>query len=745
MAEVNKWRTSLNESSFSKKIRENNARESQKNCQLESKGLIAVNDNDLFIWDNASCHLINYNLQNLNEFSERKSRFQVLLCTDSPRFTVDWLVWNITKTHLALWGQLGVTVIELPQKCGKFAEFLGGKDNVACKNVTIGEYYFSTHQNVRLLQVSWHPGSTTDTHVVLLTSDNLVSIYDIMDPDRSVQTVFLGDSEVSYSLSLSHPSPISGALGDCVMSFDFGPSEVVEKKSGSYRASKMDTRTVWPVYCVRGNGDVIIAYTDLSHSPLKLPVQGPLLMKPPAEDNYGTDACSILCLQTTPTVVVITTCDGRLHHCVLLPKDLSEMTLQKILRSPDLFYYQTLRIVEACFGGFFHQFLFQEPCAYRCPDEKLMYVNESVELELSLTTPSLQGAQSLDDIFTCPLRLIKDISSPDKYHCVHAAGVHTVVLPWVNNLQRFCLDEEDEDMLPSHQQSIVEHLICTKPLPNSPPSPVLGLSQVKDTTIGTILIALTSDYDFQCLRLGDMRYITADSGLQSTSRGQAIPSPLRKISREPFDERIRKILQKKTSNPLLKSGSNTQMSQQECFQLLSRATQVFREEYIQKQDLARQEIERRVDMYKVQRSQQEDDIQELQESRNILSNNAEQLAVSCEECKEKSEEILTRIENVMRKLQARIPFLSEAERSMKRELENIEDRLETYQRSLKQLEVKREYQERQIKQSRKCNQPSPVIKGKQMSQLKDVLKQEGDELENLMRKLNQLKMDANVR
>jgi hypothetical protein len=50
----------------------------------------------------------------------------------------------------------------------------------------------------------------------------------------------------------------------------------------------------------------------------------------------------------------------------------------------------------------------------------------------------------------------------------------------------------------------------------------------------------------------------------------------------------------------------------------------------------------RVDMYKVQRSQQEDDIQELQESRNILSNNAEQLAVSCEECKEKSEEILTR-------------------------------------------------------------------------------------------------------
>ena len=41
-----------------------------------------------------------------------------------------------------------------------------------------------------------------------------------------------------------------------------------------------------------------------------------------------------------------------------------------------------------------------------------------------------------------------------------------------------------------------------------------------------------------------------------------------------------------------------------------------------------------------------------------------------------------------------------------------------------QLEVKREYQDRQIKQSQKCNQPSPVIKGRQISQLKDVLKQE---------------------
>ena len=41
-------------------------------------------------------------------------------------------------------------------------------------------------------------------------------------------------------------------------------------------------------------------------------------MYPPADDNYGVDACSILCLQSVPPVVVIATCSGTLYHCVLL-------------------------------------------------------------------------------------------------------------------------------------------------------------------------------------------------------------------------------------------------------------------------------------------------------------------------------------------------------------------------------------------------------------------------------------------
>jgi len=40
------------------------------------------------------------------------------------------------------------------------------------------------------------------------------------------------------------------------------------------------------------------------------------------------------------------------------------------------------------------------------PEEKLLYVNESVELELSLTMPQFEG-EPVPDIYTCPVRLVK--------------------------------------------------------------------------------------------------------------------------------------------------------------------------------------------------------------------------------------------------------------------------------------------------------------------------------------------------
>lgn len=61
------------------------------------------------------------------------SLFQTLLCTDPPRFDVDGIDFNQSKSFLAIWGSSGVMVLEMPQRWGKYSEFEGGKPAVTCK------------------------------------------------------------------------------------------------------------------------------------------------------------------------------------------------------------------------------------------------------------------------------------------------------------------------------------------------------------------------------------------------------------------------------------------------------------------------------------------------------------------------------------------------------------------------------------------------------------------------------------
>ncbi|KAL3856806.1 hypothetical protein ACJMK2_011523 [Sinanodonta woodiana] len=713
MAVVNNWHAFLNECSFCKKLRENNAKDSRKKLQGEAKGIITIQDNELYVWDSLCSHLLHYNLKNILQVPEE--RHQILQCNDVPKFDVSWLVWNQTGSHLALWGQLGIMVMELPQKWGRYSEYEGGKEVVTCKSVSVAEHHFASHCGVKLLQVSWHPGSLDGMHLAFLTSDNTLCVYSLREPDSPVQVISLGEEERSISMSYSRQFAV---LTDNAVSFDFGTEVKVHLKNQGYLETpkSQGSVTLWPVYCLRGNGDVVVVYTDLeSKRPIQLGIQGPLLMHPPAEDNYGNDACSILYLQTSPPVITIATCEGKLHHCIVLARGVEDTSIHSVSS-----WKSSTRSVN-----------------YNIPEEMSLFVHESVELELSLTTPVASM-----DVFTCPIKLLKDSASPDRYHCCHAAGVHTVVLPWIQQYETFCSEDRTDAPPTTYQESIVEHLVCTKPLQSSAQMPILGLGVVRDHTLGSVLLTLTSDYEFIGLHLSGTKYRSSTPPLVSSSPPKLYPSPIRKLIKEPFEERIRKILQRTTSNPLLRSQQTAQITQQACFELLSRATQVFREQYIQKQDLARQEISTRVGILSEQKKQQLEDLQKLQRSRVMVSNMAEQLGDKCQECKEKQEEMLSRIQVLMRKLQSRIPFLSDAERTMKRELESMEERLESYKRNLDQLKTKEEYQQRQI--SKQTSQQSPVIKSSHMGHLHDALKEQGDELQKIMKKMKEIKMDATV-
>jgi len=68
-------------------------------------------------------------------------------------------------------------------------------------------------------------------------------------------------------------------------------------------------------------GDVLCLNTTIDESMniKSAKIAGPLIMYPPADDNYSEDACSILVLDTVPPSVVIASNFGELYNCLLLP------------------------------------------------------------------------------------------------------------------------------------------------------------------------------------------------------------------------------------------------------------------------------------------------------------------------------------------------------------------------------------------------------------------------------------------
>lgn len=62
-------------------------------------------------------------------------------------------------------------------------------------------------------------------------------------------------------------------------------------------------------------------------------LEGPFAMYPSSDDNYGNDACAIICFKTTPPVIAISTCTGTIYHCILItPDDDSEFGGKRVSR-----------------------------------------------------------------------------------------------------------------------------------------------------------------------------------------------------------------------------------------------------------------------------------------------------------------------------------------------------------------------------------------------------------------------------
>ncbi|XP_037533576.1 nucleoporin 88 isoform X1 [Nematolebias whitei] len=707
-----RWLGDLPNHAIFKKIREKLDLESKSNEKEVVKNLTFCLGGDFFVWDDSESVFYTTNLRQLNseEESESSGKFQTLLCINPPLFDVCQVFVSPAQRHVALVGQRGVSVLELPQRWGRRSEFEGGRDRINCRTIPVAERFFTSSPSVSLRQAAWYPSETDDPHLVLLTSDNTIRFYGLKSPQTPAKVLSVSQSEDDSSV---HPPARSYAasLGEVAVAFDFGPSSAPPRQLA---AQLFKEQPVYPLYILYENGETYVSYTGHTNGLSFSNPAGPLPMYPAAEDNYGYDACAILCLPCVPSILVIATETGTLYHCVVLECDEEEESgaVEKWIR--------------------------------RAGAVPALYVFECVELELTLKVAADDDEPQEFD-FTCPIRLHRDPLCQQRYHCTHEAGVHSVGLIWVNKLQRFLQSgEEDKDSLQelaAEKRCIVEHILCTRPLLTSSSAPVLGFLIVSDLSLGATMICITATYE--CIMLPLLSSIRPPSPplLCSHPGPGSGSSPLRGLANDSFEQHIRNILARSSTNPVvLKAGDkDAPPPPPECLQLLSRATQVFREEYILKQDMAREEMQRRVKLLRDQKNKQLEELALCREEKKSLREAAERLADKYEDAKYRQETITNRVKKVLCSLQSQLPVLSNSEKDMKKELQTMSDQLKHLDNCIRQVNMKMEYQKKQVDKDMSAARTTVSLNAHQKKVVQDVLREQGQQIGDMMKQIKDVK------
>ncbi|XP_077167161.1 nuclear pore complex protein Nup88 [Paroedura picta] len=675
---------------------------------------------ELFLWDGERSAFYALSLRSLGGGEpDSLSRYQTLLCINPPFFEVYQTSLNPTQQYVALIGTKGLAILELPKRWGKNSEFEGGRSTINCSTIPIAERFFTSSTSLTLKHAAWYPSEMMEPHVVLLTSDNTIRIYSLNSPQTAVKVITLSNTD-EETLRLNKGRAYTALIGETAVAFDFGPLTAIPKNlTGQH--GKAEEVLAYPLYILYENGETFLTYLSLLQSTRNIgKLLGPLPMHPAAEDNYGYDACAVLCLPCIPNILVIATDSGMLYHCVVLEgeDDDEQMSVKSWDSKTDLI--------------------------------PSLYVFECVELELALKLAPRKGEEPLELDFSCPIKLHRDPKCPSRYHCTHDAGVHSVGLTWIHKLHKFLgSDEEDKDSLQElgvEQKCFVEHILCTMPLSCRQPASIQGFWIVSDI-LGPTMVCLTSTYECITKPLLSVVHPASPPLLCTMEDSQAVASPLRILAeaQDPFERHIRKILSRSSTNPLLLKAAERDSSPppEECLQLVSRATQVFRKEYILKQELALEEIQLRVKLLCEQKKKQLEDLGYCREERKSLREMAERLAEKYEEAKEKQEDMVNRMKKVLRSIHSQLPVLSDSEKDMKKELQTVQEQLRHLGNAIKQVKMKKDYQQRKMEKGTSPQKPSISLSTYQRKCIQAVLKEEGEHIREMVKQINDIRNHVN--
>ncbi|OAD55069.1 Nuclear pore complex protein Nup88 [Eufriesea mexicana] len=557
----------------------------------------------------------------------------------------------------------------------------------------------------------WHPGSTNDSHLLVLTSENTFRLYECEfgSRPRIIKSWKVG------RVPFSSPSKIPDftSLGDTAVDFDFAtptlrnPEMFVNKDIN--KDNVVDWNQIeWPILVLRGNGEVLIVRGNILHDAHENPVvSGSLSMYPPADDNYGIDSCSIMCLQTTPPMVIIAMCTGKIYHAILLKEDLVDNH-----NDNEIQYDSTYSLYKR---------------------EEALYVYECVEIELGLFFTDN------DEKYNCPIHLRCDRGNKSRYFCSHNAGIHMITLPMVSELEEYinAPKENDAVRLPSlSNQSSSQYLICrrTKHTEANEATPILGFGLLQEPCV---LIALLHTGDIVARSVIDLYYFP------KVEPPEPIIDKKKKVNKEEFDVYIKKLLKRETSQPLIKINSKS-VSPRECLQFLYHAIDIFRKEHFVKHDTVREEIGKKVRALKVMKTHLLKELDTLMETKKELHQTAERLAERYEDIKDEQEKLAQRAKEVLRLVNYKEPSMTPIERAEAEELRKMEIRIEEMKIKLLELKKKSE-QSGHIENNENLEKKKEIVfRGDQEKTIKNNITQTSKIIKDLITEVKKLEEEVSI-
>jgi len=229
---------------------------------LAAPNLLTVRDDHAFVWSSGQFAVLAARLTPGEE-----DPLQTFKLTETPLFDVEQILAGSSGHRLLLVGKRGLMVVELPRRLGKFGRFANGQKNVTCRSYGVADHFMATQHHLLVQHTAWHPSSLADSHVVVLTSDNFLRVYNLgSDSQIPEQSFSLTSAEANggdtSNLFRESSMSVRGSLGETAIAFAFAPP-VAEADE---ETSTLAATATWPVFILYGNGEIYCLLATMESS-----------------------------------------------------------------------------------------------------------------------------------------------------------------------------------------------------------------------------------------------------------------------------------------------------------------------------------------------------------------------------------------------------------------------------------------------------------------------------------------------